>query len=110
MTTETEATPETTDRLCHGCDQIKPMRKGKQRCDDCKAGKRKLPKREEVPHETLLERTPSFGFKLVKQEGDYVIEQETAQGIATIWLSPEEADAAAAMIIEARQHELGGKR
>lgn len=101
--------PETTDRLCHGCDLIKPMRKRQKRCDDCKAGGKSKPRvaREQVPHETLLERPPSFGFKLLRQEGDYVFEQETPDGVATIWLSPEEADAAAAMIIAQRRLEVG---
>lgn len=90
--------PEITERLCNGCDQIKPMRKRKQRCDDCSGVQQTEPpasieqEPEQVPHELLLERPPSLGFNLVLQEGDFVLEQHTDErGTQTIWLSRDEA-------------------
>lgn len=82
--------PEIADRKCGRCGKIKPMRKRRKDCDDC-AGVTEAAVLEMVDAEKLRSRPASLGYELSLQEGDYVIEQDSARGLATVYLHPEEA-------------------
>jgi hypothetical protein len=90
MTSTYKAAPAFAERQCRKCGDVKRMRKGRQHCDDC-AGLSDAAIEEVIEGEKLLDRSPALGYVLSFQEGDYVIEQESSRGLATVWLLPTEA-------------------
>jgi hypothetical protein len=101
--TATPPRPDVADRLCKGCDQVKPMRKGCRLCDDCKPPKggkgAKTAKRaeERVPDSRLV-RPPGMGYTIELEvdentgQTDVKVSQHNATaGVQTLWWNQREA-------------------
>lgn len=94
--------PEYSTRKCGKCGHLKPVRKHKKNCDECQGIAPAEPV-EELPRESLIERSAALGYSLSLQDGDYLLEQSSEDGVAAIWLHPDEAYEIAKEIIARRE-------